>query len=134
PPLAVRQRVLERFAGQRQVFVLTNADLKTYITGLISQWFRLTSLQTAIAVLVAVLGIINTLTVSIKDRRRELGVLRAVGALHWQVRRTIWIEAMTVGIFGLILGVALGALNLYYVLQIVHQDVTGIRLDYQFPM
>src|SRR4029079_10767314 len=113
-PLAVRQRLLERFARERHVFVLTNADLKAYIVGILSQWFRLTSLQIAIAVLVAGLGIINPLTVSIKDRRRELGVLRAVGALHWQVRRTIWIEALAVGAFGLILGCALGALNLYY--------------------
>ena len=133
PPLAVRQRLLQRFAG-RQVFVLTNAELKAYIIGILGQWSRLTSLQIAIAVLVAVLGIVNTLTVSIKDRRRELGVLRAVGALKWQIRRTIWIEALTVGAFGLVLGTALGALNLYYVLQMVHRDVTGIRLAYEFPM
>ncbi|MEO7189556.1 MAG: FtsX-like permease family protein [Vicinamibacterales bacterium] len=132
--LAVRTHLLERFAGQRQVFVLTNAELKTYILGVLGQWFRLTSIQIGVAVLVAILGIINTLTVSIKDRRRELGVLRVVGALHWQVRRTIWIEALSVGAFGLILGSALGALNLYYVLQIVHRDVTGMRLAYQFPL
>jgi len=84
--------------------------------------------------MVAILGVVNTLTVSIKDRTRELGVLRAVGALHWQIRRTIWIEALSVGGFGLILGAAFGALNLYYVLQIVHRDVTGIRLDYYYPL
>jgi putative ABC transport system permease protein len=134
PPLDVRRQILLRFAGQRQVFVLTNADLRAHITGVLGQWSRLTSLQIGIAVLVAVLGIVNTLTVSIRDRRRELGVLRAVGALHWQIRRTIWIEALSVGAFGLILGAALGALNLYYVLQIVHRDVTGIRLDYHFPV
>jgi putative ABC transport system permease protein len=133
-PLSVRTRILERFDGHRQLFVLTNGDLKAYITGLLKQWSRLTSLQIAVAVLVAVLGIINTLTVSIKDRRRELGVLRVVGAEHWQVRRTIWIEALSVGLFGLILGAALGALNLFYVLEIVHRDVTGIRLGYHFPV
>jgi putative ABC transport system permease protein len=131
--LTVRTRLLERFAGQRQLFVLTNTELKAYILGILNQWFRLTSLQIAVAVIVAVLGIVNTLTVSIKDRRRELGVLRVVGALHWQVRRTIWIEALSVGAFGLVLGAALGALNLFYVLEIVHRDVTGIRLEYQFP-
>jgi putative ABC transport system permease protein len=131
--LGVRTKILERFEGHRQVFVLTNADLRAHIMGLLRQWSQLTSLQISVAVLVAVLGIINTLTVSIKDRRRELGVLRVVGAGHWQVRRTIWIEALSVGAFGLILGAALGALNLFYVLQIVHRDVTGIRLDYQFP-
>ena len=80
--------------GQRQVFVLTNAELKSYILKITDQWFGLTSVQIAVAVLVAILGIVNTLTVSITDRRRELGVLQAVGGLHGQIRRTIWIEAL----------------------------------------
>src|SRR5262249_47790664 len=129
----VRKRILERYTGTRQVFVLTNGELKAYILRLVTQWFRLTSLQIAVAVFVAVLGIINTLTVSIKDRTRELGILRAIGGLHAQVRHTIWIEALAIGIFGLILGAALGALNLYYTLQIAQRDVTGMRLDYLFP-
>jgi putative ABC transport system permease protein len=132
-PADVRGRILQRFAGQRRVFVLTNDQLKAHIVAVLGQWSRLTSLQIGIAVLVAILGIVNTLAVSITDRRRELGVLRAIGARHWQVRRTIWLEALTIGAFGLILGGSLGALNLYYVLQIVHRDVTGIRLGYQFP-
>ena len=94
----VRQRILERYAGQRQVFVLTNGELKSYILKITDQWFGLTSVQIAVAVLVAILGIVNTLTVSITDRRRELGVLQAVGALHGQIRRTIWIEALSVGV------------------------------------
>ena len=132
--LGVRQRILERFTEQRQVFVLTNRELKSYIVRVLDRWFGLTSVQIAVAVLVAVLGIINTLTVSIKDRRREFGILRAVGAAHWQVRRTIWVEALSIGAFGLILGGTLGAINLYYILQIVHHDVTGMQLEYQFPL
>jgi putative ABC transport system permease protein len=89
--------------------------------------------QIAVAVLVAILGIVNTLTVSITDRRRELGVLRAVGGLHGQIRRTIWMEALSIGTLGLVLGFALGAVNLYYILQMVHRDIAGMRLDYVFP-
>jgi putative ABC transport system permease protein len=129
----VRQRILEQYSGRRQVFVLTNAELKGYILKITDQWFGLTSVQIAVAVLVAILGIVNTLTVSITDRRRELGVLQAVGGLHGQIRRTIWIEALSIGTLGLILGFALGAINLYYILQIIHRDVAGMRLDYQFP-
>jgi putative ABC transport system permease protein len=129
----VRQRILERYAGERQVFVLTNRELKAYILRITDQWFGLTSVQIAVAVLVAVLGIVNTLTVSITDRRRELGVLQAVGGLHGQIRRTIWIEALSIGVLGLVLGYALGAVNLYYILQIVHHDIAGMRLDYTFP-
>jgi len=134
PVATVRQRILERFAGQRQVFVLTNSELKSYILKITDQWFGLTSVQIAVALLVAILGIVNTLTVSITDRRRELGVLRAVGGLHGQIRRTIWIEALSIGSLGLALGFALGAVNLYYILQIVHRDIAGMRLDYEFPI
>jgi putative ABC transport system permease protein len=130
----VRQRILERFAGERQVFVLTNGELRQYILKITDQWFGLTSVQIAVAVLVAILGIVNTLTVSITDRRRELGVLQAVGGLHGQIRRTIWIEALSIAVVGIVLGYALGALDLYYVLQIVHNDIAGMRLDYEFPV
>jgi putative ABC transport system permease protein len=129
----VRQRILERYAGARQVFVLTNGELKQYVLRITDQWFGLTSVQIAVAVLVAILGIVNTLTVSITDRRRELGVLQAVGGLHGQIRRTIWIEALSIGCLGLMLGLALGAVNLYYILQIVHHDIAGMRLEYAFP-
>jgi putative ABC transport system permease protein len=129
-----RERILERFAGKRQVFVLNNDDLRAYILRITNQWFQLTYVQIGLAVVVAILGIVNTLTVSITDRRRELGVLRAVGALPRQIRWTIWIEAVATGIIGLALGLLLGAVNLYYVLDIVRRDVAGMRLDYEFPV
>jgi putative ABC transport system permease protein len=130
----VKRRILERYAGERQVFVLTNHEVRDYIIRITDQWFALTAVQIAVAVLVAILGIVNTLTVSITDRRRELGVLRAVGGLAGQIRRTIWIEALSIGILGLILGFAFGALNLYYILQIVHRDIVGMRFDYSIPV
>ena len=43
-------------------------------------------------------------------------------------------EAISIGALGLVLGFALGAVNLYYILQIVHHDVAGLRLDYEFPV
>ena len=112
---------------------MTNGELKAYILKITDQWFGLTSVQIAVAVLVAILGIVNTLTVSITDRRRELGVLQAVGGLRGQIRRTIWMEAVSIGSIGLVLGFALGAVNLYYMLQIVQRDIAGMRLDYEFP-
>ena len=130
----VRRQIQDRYAGTRRVFVLTNHELKAYMLDIIDQWFGLTIVQIAIAVFVAIFGIVNALTVSITDRRRELGVLQAVGGLRGQIRRTIWIEALTVGAIGLALGLVLGAINLYYMLQIVHRDVEGMRLDYQFPV
>ena len=129
----VRQAILERYSGRRQVFALTNVELKAFILKATDQWFSLTSVQIGVAIVVAILGIVNALTVSIIDRRRELGVLRSVGALNNQVRLTIWLEALMVAAIGLALGAMLGAANLYYLLEIVRRDVVGMRLDYLFP-
>ena len=130
----VRHAIIERYAGRRQVFVLTNEEARQYITRLTDQWFGLMNVQVAVAVLVAILGIVNTLTVSITDRRRELGVLQAVGALRGQVRRTIWMESLAIASIALLLGYALGAINLAYMLEIVRRDVAGMRLEYVFPV
>lgn len=129
----VKSRIQQRWSGERQVFVLANRDMQSYILGVANQWFSLTYVQIAVAVLVAVLGIVNTLTVSITDRRRELGVLRAVGALARQVRRTIWLEAIGIAVLGLALGGVLGAVNQFFVLRIVRHDVVGWSFPYQFP-
>src|SRR6266700_1829443 len=101
---------------------------------LLDQWFALTYNQIAVAILVALLGIVNTLTVSITDRRRELGVMQAVGGLRSQIRRTVWLEALAIGAVGLVLGMCLGAVNLYYTLGMVHRDIGGFNLDYIFPL
>jgi putative ABC transport system permease protein len=129
----VKRRILDTFGNQRRLFVLTNREVRRYILRLTDQWFGITYVQIAVAVLVAVLGIVNTLTVSIADRRRELGVLQAVGGLRNQVRGTIWLEALAVGTVGLILGLALGALQLYYSLHISAEDMAGLRLKYEYP-
>jgi putative ABC transport system permease protein len=129
----VRQAILDRCSKGRRLFILSNAEVKSEILRLTDQWFGMTYNQVAVAVLVAILGIVNTLMVSITDRRRELGVLQAVGALRNQIRHTVWLEALAIGIVGLVLGFALGAVNLHYTLGIV-RDVGGMRTDYIFPV
>jgi putative ABC transport system permease protein len=131
---AVRQRLSGALAGRQRLIVLTNDDVRVWIMKLLDNWFAMTYNQIAVAILVAVLGIVNTLTVSITDRRRELGVMQAVGGLRNQIRHTIWLEALSIGVIGLILGTGLGAINLYYVLGMIRRDLGGIDLDYIFPV
>jgi putative ABC transport system permease protein len=129
----VRQRILDTFGTRQRLFVLTNQDLRQYVIRVTDQWFGLTYVQIAVAVLVAVLGIVNALTVSITDRRRELGVLQAVGGLRGQIRHTIWLEALGVALIGLALGLALGAVQLYYTVEIARRDLIGIEIAYVYP-
>lgn len=130
----VKRRILERFEGERRLFVLKNQEVRDYILRMTGQWFGIVYVQLAIAVLIAVLGIVNTLTVSITDRRRELGILRAVGGLARQIRGTIWLEALAVAFIGVLLGVSLGALNLHYTLEMAQRDFSGMTMEYRYPL
>ena len=62
----------------------------------------------ALAVVIAILGIVNTLALSVVERRREIGMLRAVGMQRAQVRRTIYLESVLIAVFGALIGVVLG--------------------------
>ena len=128
----VRQAIIERYAGVRQVFVLTNGEVKSYVVGVLGQWFNLTTVQVILGVVVAILGILNTMTVSIADRRREFGILRAVGGFRGQVRRTVWLEAVSISAIATVLGCVLGGLALYYALHVVRENA-GMVLEYHFP-
>ena len=62
----------------------------------------------ALAILIAVLGVINTLALSVLERTRELGLLRAVGLGRGQTMRMVTVEAVVISIFGAVLGIAVG--------------------------
>jgi putative ABC transport system permease protein len=62
----------------------------------------------ALAIVIAILGIVNTLALSVVERRREIGMLRAVGMQRRQVRRTIYLESLLIAVFGAVLGLVLG--------------------------
>ncbi|HZN77842.1 MAG TPA: FtsX-like permease family protein [Micromonosporaceae bacterium] len=62
----------------------------------------------ALAILIAVLGIVNTLALSVLERTRELGLLRAIGLRRAQTMRMITVESMVISVFGALLGVAVG--------------------------
>jgi putative ABC transport system permease protein len=132
-PAAVREEIQRKFSSNRRLFVLSSAEVRHYVEGLTDQWFGMTRMQIAVAIFVAILGIVNSLTVTITDRRRELGVLRAVGGLRSQVRAAIWMEAICIALVGLVLGLALGAVHLYCVLEISYRDYPGLRFDYMYP-
>jgi putative ABC transport system permease protein len=62
-----------------------------------------------LAILIAVLGVINTLALSVLERTRELGLLRAVGLGRAQTMRMVTVEAVVISVFGALLGVIVGA-------------------------
>lgn len=88
------------------------SELKDQIRSQINQLFAFIIALLVLAVFIAFLGIINTLALSVFERTREIGLLRAVGTTRAQVRRMILIESVLIavlgGVLGLVLGVAYG--------------------------
>jgi putative ABC transport system permease protein len=87
---------------------LSNAEIKQQTTDAINQQFGFFNAIVGIAVLVGILGIINTLTMSVMERTREIGVLRALGASRWRVRRTMANESLLVSLAGTVSGILAG--------------------------
>ena len=83
------------------------------------------------SVIVAILGIINTLALSVFERTREIGLLRAIGLRRRQLSSMITIEAVTTALFGALLGTALG-LGLGIALQqgLVSQGLTKLAIPW----
>ncbi|HYF25984.1 MAG TPA: ABC transporter permease [Baekduia sp.] len=89
---------------------LSNAEIKKTTTDAINQQFAFFNAIVAIAVLVGALGIVNVLTMSVLERTREIGVLRALGASRWRVRRTMANESLLISLAGTFAGMAAGLL------------------------
>jgi putative ABC transport system permease protein len=129
----MRGAILSRFSGNHRLFVLSTREVRRYVMAVTDRWFSMTWVQIAVAVVVAILGIVNSLTVAIVDRRRDFGVLQAIGASRGQIRRAIWVEAATMAAVSLVLGFAFGAIHLYFFLEISSRDYPGLRFDYTYP-
>ncbi len=90
--------------------VLNQAELKSSQEGQVDKLLGLIYALLSLAVIVSLFGIANTLALSIHERTRELGMLRAIGMSRRQVRRMIRYEAVITAMIGAVLGLILGVI------------------------
>ena len=88
--------------------VQTNAQYKASFEKQINQLLALLYIMLAISVVISLFGIVNTLALSLFERTREIGMLRAVGMGRWQLRWVITDESVITAIIGGLLGIAIG--------------------------
>jgi putative ABC transport system permease protein len=131
---AVADAIRTRLAGKTdRLFVMTASEMKQNIHELLDQFFALSYIQLVIALFVAVLGIANTLVISVAERRRELGILKALGTERRQVAALIVFEALGISIVGSVVGYALGTYLIHYASDAISAANTGWTLPYTFP-
>ncbi len=130
----ISQEIRARLAGKTdRLFVMTASEMKENIHDLLDQFFALSYIQLVIALFVAVLGITNTLVISVAERRRELGILKALGTERRQVAKLIVLEALGISIVGSVVGYALGTYLIRYASDAISEANTGWTLPYTFP-
>ncbi|MFD8999664.1 ABC transporter permease [Streptomyces sp. NPDC059582] len=91
-----------------QVQVRDQADYKKLVHDQIAVLLYLVYALLGLAIVIAVLGVVNTLALSVVERTREIGLLRAIGLARRQLRRMIRLESVVIAVFGAVLGLALG--------------------------
>jgi putative ABC transport system permease protein len=105
-----RQVLEDATEASPNVQVQDQAGFKEQQADLIDQFLAVVQVLLLLAIVIALFGIVNTLGLSIYERIRELGLLRAVGMSRGQVRRMIRAEAVIIAVLGGVLGAAIGVL------------------------
>ncbi|WP_106401830.1 ABC transporter permease [Actinocorallia populi] len=90
------------------VVVQDKTDLKEQVQSQLDMIMIFFTLMLALSVIIAVFGVINTIVLSVIERTRELGLLRAVGLSRRQLRRMVRLESVAIALFGGLLGIGLG--------------------------
>jgi putative ABC transport system permease protein len=126
----VRSQITADLSKRYRLLVLNNAQYRAGVMSFIDGSFALMRSTEIVAIIVAILGIINTLLVSVMDRRREIGVLKAVGADQKQVQQMILTEATLIGLASSIIGICFGALFSAYIVRELLRFQVGWQMSW----
>ena len=133
-PEAVRDELLAAAGADHQLFINTNAALRAVVLRIFDATFAITYALEAIAIAVAIMGVAATLLTLALERRRELAMLRLVGAGRRQIRRMVVIEAALIGLVsqgaGLAVGIALSLILIY----VINVQSFGWTIQFHLPL
>jgi putative ABC transport system permease protein len=116
-----------RYPGDEAV---SNAEVKQQYEDAVNQQFSFFNAIVGIAVIVGLLGIINTLSMAVIERTREIGVLRALGGSRWRIRRTMLMESLLISIAGSLVGIVLGLLvGIVWIVSVRESTLVGLNLE-----
>lgn len=126
------QRLEDRYGRSRHIAVETASDFRAKVTELTAQAFALFDVLGLIGVIIAALGVINTLMMNVFERQREIGGLRSLGMTRTQVARMVLAESAAMGIMGGIFGTIFGFF-LSQVFLLGLKVIGGYTVNYNLP-
>lgn len=128
----VRKEVLNTLHEHRLI-IRSNSELKQQVLEVFDKTFAITYSLEIIAILVAVLGLFNTLVSLILERKRETGILRFIGAFTQQIKRMVLIEAGILGLIGSAMGLIAGVVVSYILIFVINKQSFGWTIQINFP-
>ena len=127
--LAAVQAALDRVVEDLPIVSVQDKVAFTETTsGQINQLLAIIYALLALAVIIAVIGIVNTLGLSVLERTREIGLLRAVGLSRRKLRRMVTLESVAIALLGALLGMGLGLAIGVLLRQSLSEDLTELAL------
>ena len=129
----VQHQIAATLGREEHVAVIANAELRAEILSIFDRTFRVTYALELIAVVIALLGIINTLLTSVLERRQELATLRAIGASRGQITGLVLWEASWLGLLGSVLGVMGGIVLSILLIDVINKQSFGWTIQRVLP-
>ncbi len=130
----VRARIADRVGAKYGLVAYSNAEMRAQMKDAIHRSFAYTKAIEFAALLVALLGLLNTLLISVLERTQEIGMMRAIGTTKAQIARLILGESLIQGSFGAMVAVGIGGwvAKLWIENSLAH--ILGWIVTFKFPM
>jgi putative ABC transport system permease protein len=128
-----RQELEKRFGPRYGAFVVTNGEIKSEVMKIFDQTFIITYALLAVAIVVAVLGIVNTLAALILERTRELALLRVGGLSIRELRTMIVLESTLLGVASTAAGLVMGYALSWILINVINKQSFGWTIDFHTP-
>ncbi|MFD4857851.1 ABC transporter permease [Streptomyces atratus] len=125
---ANEQALIDALGDNPAMSVMDQQDIRETFGGFINQALNIMYGLLAMALVIAVLGVVNTLAMSVFERQQEIGMLRAIGLDRRRVKRMIRLEAVVISLFGAVVGVGLGMFLGWAIGETLKSDIPGYAL------
>jgi len=129
-----RKKLEGMFGAKYHAFTVTNREIRTEVMRIFDQTFVITYALLAIAIIVAILGIVNTLTALILERTRELALLRVIGMTVREVRTMIVLESSIIGLISTVIGIAMGYCLSWILIYVINKQSFGWTIEFHTPL
>ena len=129
-----RRQLETMFGPKYHAFAVTNGEIRGEVMKIFDQTFLITYALLAVAIVVAVLGVINTLAALILERKRDLALLRVLGMSIAEVRRMLVLESSVLGLTSTAAGLTMGYVLSWILIYVINKQSFGWTIAFHTPV